>query len=137
MWLILMCDPVSGCGEDAIASARASRWNAQAAIVGFRNPGEPDGSGGQPEWSPAGVEGIAEGARFRTQAECLRALRRAMPVRDTTGSYANSGKGWERTVVDHGRDFVSVFESVGWDPQSVSMMRDYYYACFQEAPRNF
>ena len=40
MWLILICE-LDGCGVDDVAIARASGWNAEAAIVGFPDPEYP------------------------------------------------------------------------------------------------
>lgn len=131
MWLILICG-VDGCGGDDIALARASQWNAEAAIVGFPDPEFPSL---RHQWFPSGVEGLAEGVRFQTQRECLSALRRAMPIEDRTTTYANTGRGWETTKVEHHRDVVERFEAVGWVEGSANMMRTYYYGCFQEAAR--
>lgn len=135
MWLILICG-VDGCsGSEDIAMARTSRWNAEAAIVGFPDPAHSNQSAWRHRWYATVVEGIAESARFPTQLECLRALRRAMPVEDRTTTYANTGRGWATTTVEHHRDFVEKFEAVGWVVGSANMMRTYDYACFQETPR--
>lgn len=133
-WLILTCG-LDGCGGDDIGIARASRWNAEAAIVGFSDPEHPSEPAWRHRWFPADVEGIEESARFQTHRECLRALRRAMPVEDRTTTYANTGRGWETTKVEHHRDFVEEFGAVGWVEGSATMMRTYDYACFQKAPR--
>jgi hypothetical protein len=132
MWMILICGD-DGCGASAVDIARASSWNAEAAIIGFPDPDYPNW---RHQWFPTGVEGIEESARFQTQRECLRALRRAMPVEDRTEPYdPNTGLGWETTAVEHHRDFVERYEAVGWVAGSTNMMRTYDYACFEEAPR--
>ena len=81
------------------------------------------------------MEGVAENARFESQRECLSALRRAMPIEDRTTTYANTGRGWETTKVEHHRDYVERFEAVGWVEGSANMVRTNDYACFREPSR--
>lgn len=132
MWLILLCGWDGCSGIEDIELARAANWSAEAAIIGFIDPEYPTL---RREWFPTEVDGVAETARFRTQRECLAALRRAMPAGERRQTYANSGEGWELEDVTHYRDYVESFQAVGWEEGRANMMRTYSYACFQEAPR--
>jgi hypothetical protein len=128
MWLILVCSHWCG-GEDPMRAARYANWSAPAAIAGI-----PTDDGDRQTWETPWQDDLAE-PRFPSQSACLRELRRAMPAGHSRGGYANSGEGWEEESITHHRDYVSSFEAVGWEDDRATMVRSYYYACFQEAPR--
>lgn len=127
MWLILVCS--MWCDEESIPSLpRAAHWSASAAIYGIPTPREDWRQTWETPWDDA----LAEG-RFETQRACLRALRRAMPAGREESDYP--GGGWELESVTHHREYVESFGAVGRVEGAATMMRTYYFACFQEAPR--
>lgn len=130
MWLILSCGEY--CDTQSLELARSSNWNAEAAIVGFLDPEMPTM---RYSWFPTSFDDVPEGARFATQLDCLRALRRAMPEHETRRPYTPDGEGWELHSVTHERDYISKFAAVGWVEGRANMVRSYYTACFQESPR--
>ena len=132
MWLMLICG-FDGCGGiDDIEMARAADWQAEAAIIGFVDPEYPNL---RHEWHSVEIDGVAKDARFRTQRECLRALRRAMPEGQSSEGYAGDWSlGWEEENVIHGPDYVERFAAVGRAEQT-NMMRTYFFGCFREEPR--
>lgn len=134
MWVILACYVICGTQGDPGAVARAQGWREDLAILGVLDP---ETGGRQEQWranwldSPEFQEELP--ARFATQRECLRALRRALPEVDES-VHGEADEAWGFNHVVHGSDYVEWGFGSGMF-QGAGMMRSGTFACFREASR--
>lgn len=116
MWLILICvmAPYGGCDRaDGVELARVAEWRVDARLVDEHGQAATWHSPDSPPSSPEAVSGINPDARFRTRADCMRTMRRAL----RNQPYFN----------DHGDHFTDAILTPHWNYPR-------FWGCFQEAP---
>lgn len=121
MWLILVClaGQTGDCDDHAMAHARAANWRAEVALAGELK----EWGGRRNTWErPSSRAGVDAEARYSSRADCLAALRRALPERtDNDGGHIRE--------VTHGPDSVVSLEYYVPPPTPVGVIE---YACFLE-----